>query len=183
MNIEELEKSLRECFKSAKSEEGIGKKHKGLIITLPKDKEAKAYIQKAKDSLELCEIYKEKRYDYKIPEEWFYSLYYCALAILSKFGVETRSQKWTALFLEYIAGKGLIDYNAEFIKRIKVYSEKGKESEVDKREEARYGPFVKIEKVFERYEEMTHLCKKAISQAEEILFSLEEFKVPKELYP
>lgn len=182
MKTEELEKYLKECFKAAERDEKAGKKHKGLLITRPDNEEAKRYIQKAKDSLELCQLYKEKRYDYKIPEEWFYALYYCALAILSKFGVETRSQKYTALFLEYIANKHLIDYDAEFINRITVHSEKGKESEVDKREEARYGSFIKIDKVFERYDEMTLLCKKAISQCEEIVFSNKEFKIPEELY-
>ena len=41
---------------------------------------------------------------------------------------------------------------------------------------------IKNEKISERYEEMTNLCKKAISQCEEIVFSDKEFKVPKELY-
>ena len=40
----------------------------------------------------------------------------------------------------------------------------------------------KDEKISERYEEMTNLCKKAIFQCEEIVFSNKEFKVPKELY-
>lgn len=181
MMVEELEKDLIKCFRTTKRDEKLGKKHKGLLLVEPNNEEARGYIQKAKDSLDLCGIYKEKRYDYKIPEEWFYALYYCALAILLKFGVESRSQKYTALFLEYVIIKHLIDYDAEFIKRIKVYSEKGKESEVDKREEARYGPFIKIDKVFERYEEMTLLCKKAISQAEEIVFSNKTLNVPKDL--
>lgn len=175
MNLIKLQKELIECFRTAKRDENNGKKHKGLLKIRPNDEEAKIYIQKAKESLELCEIYKERRYDYKIQEEWFYSLYYCALAILSKLGIESRSQKWTALFLEYIINKRLIDYDIDFIKKITVYSEKGKESEVDKREEARYGPFIKMDKVFKRYEEMSVLCKKAISQCEEIIFSDKKF--------
>jgi hypothetical protein len=181
MKIEELEEDLAECFRIAERDKSIGKKHKGLMMVKLNFEEARGYIQKAKDSLELCEFYKEKRYDYKIPEEWFYSLYYCALAILSKFGIETRSQRYTALFLRYAIMKGLIDYDIEFIERITVYTEKEKESDVDKREEARYGPFIKIDKVFEIYEKMSNLCKNAISQAEEIIFSDKEFKVPKEL--
>lgn len=181
MTTEELAKKLKECFKNAEKDEKEGKKHKGLLATEPSDEKAKFYIQKAKESLELCKFYKEKRFDYKIPEEWFYALYYCGLAILSKVGVETRSQKWTALFLEYVTTKKIIDYDPEFIKRIMVHSEKGKESEVDERENARYGPLIKIEKVFQRYDEMTELCKKAISQAEEIIYSDKKFEIPKEL--
>ena len=92
---------VRECFKLAIHEEQKGKKHKGLLFLKPDDNKAKAYLEKAKTNLRLCDLFKENGYDYKIPEEWFYTLYYCALAILSKFGVESRSQKCTASFLRY----------------------------------------------------------------------------------
>lgn len=182
MNAEELEKYLRECFKTAKKDEKKGKKHKGLLLGKPDDKSAEEYIKKAKMELELCEIYKQKGIDYKIAEEWFYTLYYCALAILAKFGVETRSQKYTALFLRYIKDKHLIEYDHEFIERITVYGEKDKKSEVDEREESRYSSTIKSEKIRERYGEMMILCKKAISQCEEIVFSDKKFNVPEELY-
>ncbi len=181
MNTEELEKSLMECFKEAEKHEKKGRKHKGLLIIRPSGKAVQEYIQKAKMELELCDIYKQKGIDYKIAEEWFYTLYYCALAILSKFGVETRSQKYTALFLRYVKDRGLIEYDDEFIRRITVYSEKGEKSEVDEREQSRYSSSIKSEKIRQRYEEMMHLCKKAISQCEEIVFSDKELKVPKEL--
>ena len=182
MKTEELEKNLRECFRTAEKDEKKGKKHKGLLLGKPNNKVAEEYIKKAKMELELCEIYKQKGIDYKIAEEWFYALYYCALAILAKFGIETRSQKYTALLLKYIKSKGFIEYDDEFIKRITVYSEKGEKSEVDEREHSRYSSAIKNEKISERYEEMTNLCKKAISQCEEIVFSDKKFKVPEELY-
>ena len=181
MNTEELERTLQECFKVADKDEKKGRKHKGLLLGKPDDTIAQEYIQKAKMEIELCEIYKQKGIDYKIAEEWFYSLYYCALAILAKFGVETRSQKYTALFLKYVKIRGFIDYEDEFINRITVYSEKDEKSEVDEREHSRYSSSIKDEKISERYEEMTLLCKQAISQCEDIVFSDKEFKVPKEL--
>ena len=182
MITQELGKILRDCFKAAEKDENKGKKNKGLLMGEPNDKVAQEYIQKAKMELELCEIYKQKGIDYKIAEEWFYTLYYCALAILAKFGVETRSQKYTALFLKYVKSKNLIDYDDEFIKRIMVYSEKDEKSEVDEREHSRYSSSIKNEKISQRYAEMTNLCKKAIYQCEEIVFFDKEFKVPKELY-
>lgn len=181
MKTEELEKSLIECFKAADRDEKKGRKHKGLLLGKTNDKAAQEYIQKAKMELELCNIYKQKGIDYKIAEEWFYTLYYCALAILAKFGVETRSQKCTALFLRYIKSRGFIDYDDEFIKRITVYSEKDVKSEVDEREHSRYSSSITNEKIRERYEEMTNLCKQAISQCEEIVFSNKKFDIPREL--
>ena len=175
-------KDIRDCFASAIKDERKGKKHKGLLITNPDDKKAGEYLAKAKRNLELCDFYKEKEFDYKIPEEWFYTLYYCALAILSKFGIESRSQKCTAAFLRYAKNNGLIEYDDEFIDRITVYSDKEERSDVDERETARYGASIKSEEVASKYEHMTAICKRAISQCEEVIFSDKEFKSPRELY-
>ncbi len=177
----EIEEKLRECFKTAERNEKEGIKHKGLLARSPNPEEAKGYIEKAKKELELCAFYKDKGFDYKLPEEWFYILYYCAIAILSKFGVESRNQRYTALFLKYLKEKGIIEYDYELIERITVHTKKGEESDVDKREEARYSHLIKMENVEKEYDLMTEVCKKAIEQCEEIVFSNKEFKLPKEL--
>ena len=103
------------------------------------------------------------------------------MAILSKFGVETRSQRCTALFVKYAKENGLIEYDDEFIKKIMVFKEKENKTAVDEREEARYGSSIKIKEVEKQYDEMMALCRKAISQAQDIALSDKEFKVPEEL--
>ena len=177
-----MTKEVKDCFANAIKEENKGKKHKGLLLTKKDNKVAEDYIKKAKLNLELCDFYKQKEFDYKIPEEWFYTLYYCALAILSKFGIESRSQKCTAYFLKYAKNNKLIDYDDEFINRIMVYRDKEELSDVDEREKARYSSSIKSKEIEAKYNEMINICKNAISQAEEIVFSNEEFKVPKELF-
>src|SRR3989344_7095828 len=177
-----MNKEARECFVLAIKDEKKGKKHKGLLITKQNNKIAEEYLDKAKTNLQLCDLYKEQGFDYKIPEEWFYTLYYCALAILSKFGIESRSQKCTAIFLKYAKNNNLIEYDDEFIDRITVHSSKKEESDVDEREKARYGSSIKSKEVSSKYDYMTNICKKAISQCEDIVFSDKEFKVPEELY-
>lgn len=181
MKTEELTGILRECFKNAEEDEKKGKKHKGLLKIMPDEKKALEYITKAKTNLELCNLYKEKGFDYKIPEEWFYTLYYCALAILAKFGIESRSQKYTALFLRYVKDKVVIDLDDGFINRITVYKEKERSSDVDEREKARYSSSLKSEEVSSQYNSMTYICKKAIAECEEIIFSNKQFKIPEEL--
>jgi uncharacterized protein (UPF0332 family) len=171
----------KDCFISARKDEEKGKKHKGLLVGKPDIKIGEDYIAKAKVNLELCQFYKEKGFDYKIPEEWFYTLYYCALAILSKFGIESRSQKCTALFLRYAKDGGLMDYDGEFIDRITVHSSKYEKSDVDERETARYSSSISSKEVESKYESMNTICKKAISQAEEIIYSNRVFTVPEEL--
>lgn len=176
-----MNQEVRDCFVLAVKDEKKGKKHKGLLIDKPDYKTAQEYITKARVNLQLCDFYKEKGFDYKIPEEWFYTLYYCALAILSKFGIESRSQKCTALFIRYAKDNRLIEYEDEFIDRITVYSTKEEKSDVDERETARYSSSITSKEIEGKYDYMANLCKKAISQAEDIVFSDKEFKVPKEL--
>ena len=176
-----MSKEAKYCFLSALKDEKKGKKHKGLLIFKPDNKIAEDYIRKAKLNLELCDIYKEKGFDYKIPEECFYTFYYCALAILAKFGIESRNQRCTACFLKYAKDNNLIDYDYEFIYRIIVYGDKDKKSDVDEREKARYSSSITSKEVESKYNNMTSICKKAIFQAEGIVFSDKEFKIPKEL--
>jgi uncharacterized protein (UPF0332 family) len=176
-----MSKEIRECFELARREEEKGKKHKGLLVVEPSSKKAEEYLDKARDSLRFCDIYKNAGSDYKIPEEWYYSLYYCSLAILCKFGVETRSQRCTALFIKYIKEKGLIEYDDEFINKIIVYKEKENKSAVDEREEARYGPNIKMKEVEKQYDAMMDLCRRAISQAQDLVISDKKYEIPQEL--
>ena len=178
MNVSQHMKS---CFANAKKDMENGKKHKGLLVVEPNHEQALEYISKAKANLQWCNIYKEKGADYKLPEEWFYTLYYCALAILSEFGIESRSQKCTALFLRYAKDNGMIAWDDDFIDRITVHSEIEKKTDVDKREEARYGPKVKDSEIIDKYDVMIGRCKACIAQTEELIFGEKEFKLPKEL--
>lgn len=68
--------------------------------------------------------------------------------------------------MRYTTRKKGISTRACSIDRITVYRSKGKKSE----------------EVTSKYEYMTNICKRAISQCEDIVFSDVEFKVPKELY-
>jgi uncharacterized protein (UPF0332 family) len=169
---------LENAFLNAIKDEKKGKKHKGLLRVSPNQKTAESYLEKAKKNLQLCNLFLEKGFEYKLPEEWFYTLYYCGLAILSKFGIESRSQRCTAAFLRYTKDKEIIDYDDEFIDIITVYSSKEEKSDVDERESARYGASIKSKEVSSKYDYMDNICKKAISQCEEIIFSEKESTFP-----
>lgn len=173
--------TVRRCFSDARLDEENGRKHKGLLFIGADGEKAEEYVRKAKTNLELCDFFRRRRFDYKIPEEWFYTLYYCALAILAKFGIESRSQRCTALFLRYVRDKGIIEYDEEFIDRITVYREKEALSDVDERENARYGSSVRSEEIIHRYSMMTAVCKRCISQCEGIVYSTKRLELPGEL--
>jgi len=84
--------------------------------------------------------------------------------------------------LRYAKNNNLIEYDDEFIDRIMVFRTKEETSDVDEREKARYGSSIQSEEIEAKYKEMSNICKKAISQAEEIVFSNQDFKIPKELF-
>lgn len=176
-------KDVNDCFREARADERKGKKHKGLLLTKPDEAMARAYIEKARMNLRLCGTLKESGFDYKIPEEWFYTLYYCALAILAKFGVESRNQSCTAAFLRAVKDRDLIEYDDEFIERITVHREKDEKSDVDERERSRYSPAIKSEEVESKYAYMNSLLQKAIAQAEDAIYSKKEYRLPKEFQP
>ena len=173
--------TVNECFINALNDEKKGKKHKGLLLVKKDDKKAEEYLNKAKTNLRVCDLYKNNQLEYKIPEEWFYTMYYCALAVLAKFGVESRSQKCTALFMKYIKESGIIEYDSEFIDRITVYSDKTETSDVDEREKARYRSSIRSEEILQKYDFMMNKCKRCIDQCETIIFSEKKFDLTKYL--
>ena len=61
------------------------------------------------------------------------------------------------------------------------HSDKEERSDVDERENARYGSSVRSEEIIEDYDLMKNVCLRCISQCEEIVFSEKQFEVPKEL--
>jgi hypothetical protein len=173
-------KKIRECFKNALKDDRAGKKHRGLLKTAPDMKTAKGYLEKAGVNLKACEYLRKERMDYKLPEEWYYTKYYCVLALLSAYWVESRNQKRTALFLTYLKEKGEIDIDQKDINSLTVHSQKGKTSDVDERQEARYGPSLRNEAVITDYDKRMKSCREFLDQVEEHIFSGERFAFPKE---
>jgi hypothetical protein len=55
-------------------------------------------------------------------------------------------------------------------------------SDVDEREKARYSSSIKSKEIEAKYTSMNNICKIAISQAEEIVFSEKDYNLPKELF-
>lgn len=57
------------CLNKAKKELQEGKKHRGFVKVEADLERAREYLAKARTNLELCDLYKEKGFEYKIPEE------------------------------------------------------------------------------------------------------------------
>ncbi len=88
------------CLNKANAEIAKGELHRGLVKTVPDKKSALEYIKKAEHNLEAFQYNKKGGfYDWTI-SIGFYVMYHCCLAIITKFGYESRNQECTLALME-----------------------------------------------------------------------------------
>lgn len=127
------------CLRKA-SKEGL--RHRGLRKILPDLHKADDHIKKALHNTAAMEhLMKGRFYDWAIHAA-FYAHYHCLLAILQKFGYESRNQECTFAAIEYLIEQGLIKLAKEDLHTIFAADthDKLEESDiVDLREKFQYG--------------------------------------------
>ena len=163
------------CIKKAKEEleeakkQGKAPKHRGLVQVKPSTDDAKKYMEKADHNLKSV-IYMVKGgfTDWAVSAA-FYCMYHCMLAILAKFGYESRNQTCTIAAIEHLREEGMIDLDDKFIKMLKPDSEEGKELKViEMREEYTYGFEVAAHEA--DIKKLTQLCKELIDKAKSMIY-------------
>ena len=88
------------CLKKAKEELAKGDMHRGIVKIKSDDKMVLDYLSKAEHNLEVFLYNKEGGfYDWTI-NIGFYVMYHCCLAIITKFGYESRNQECTLALIE-----------------------------------------------------------------------------------
>ncbi len=91
---------LHWCLNKAKAELEKEGKHRGLIQVKPDANLAREFIEKAEHNLEAFLLNRRhKIYDWTI-SMGFYTMYHCCLAIITKFGYESRNQECTLAVIE-----------------------------------------------------------------------------------
>ncbi len=131
-------KKVDECIKSGKK----GKRHYGLIKTTPNREKAMAHLKKAILNFNALTYFAKGGYSFWSPSAAFYCVYHCCLAILAKYGYESRSQKCTFYVIELLIGQGkLKTIVKEDLEEIYDPSESLETSEnlLDIREDMQYG--------------------------------------------
>ena len=109
------ENKLEWCLKKAEKE---GRKHRGLKKIKPSKEEAEKHLEKAEHNIKVMRYLGEgKFYDWVIPVA-FYTHYHCLLAILQKFGYESRNQECTFAVIEELIEKKKIDMKKEELSKI-----------------------------------------------------------------
>ncbi len=109
------ENKLKWCLRKAEKE---GIKHRGIKQITPNLHKAYDHIKKAEHNLMVMEyLMREKFNDWAIPAA-FYSQYHCLLAILQKFGYESRNQECTFATTEYLIEQEKINLAKETLHKI-----------------------------------------------------------------
>ncbi len=127
------------CLKKAEKElDGKGK-HRGLVKIEPSKDRAKEYVKKAEHYLEATLFLKKKFSDISASTS-FYSIYHSLLAILAKFGYESRNQECTFAVIYFLIESNKINIKKSIIDKISLLSnKKDKETIIDIREQYQYG--------------------------------------------
>ena len=156
------------CLNKAKRELEKGQKHRGLRRIKPDEELAQDFIAKAEHNLKVFMVNKEQGfYDWTI-SIGFYVMYHCCLAIITKFGYETRNQKCTLALIESLIEDKKID--GDFKKYIESINSSTKEEErqiMSMRETYQYTPIIDID--VKKVEELLEICQDMIKDTQGII--------------
>ena len=157
------------CLNKAKKELEKGSKHRGLVKTQPAEDKVQEYIRKAEHNLEVFMINKEHGfYDWTI-NIGFYVMYHCCLAILAKFGYESRNQECTLALVESLIEDKKIDEDfGRHMRYIKSNTmEKEEETLMPMREKYQYTPIIEIDE--QKVEELLGICQDMLKDTKGVI--------------
>ncbi|MCX6707870.1 MAG: HEPN domain-containing protein [Candidatus Woesearchaeota archaeon] len=158
------------CFKKAEKEMGESGRHRGLLkIKQDKDR-AKSHVIKAEHNLKLMIHLKKDDFSDWCGPAAFYSVYHSLLAILSKFGYESRNQECTFAVIYSLIEDKKIDLDKSMIEKVAALDvkESGSAATITNiREQYQYGTKLSLEDKI--YEELLGIVKKILGKTKEII--------------
>jgi len=156
------------CLNKAKKELEKDTKHRGLVRINADDELAREFIKKAEHNLQVFIDNKRlKHYDWTI-SMGFYVMYHCCLAIITKFGYESRNQGCTLALIEsLIEEKKIEDGFRRYIVAITSGAKDEDGQIMAMREKYQYTPVIEID--IEMVEELLGLCQDMIKDAKGII--------------
>ncbi len=159
------------CINKAKKELEEGKKHRGLVEVLPSAERAKEHLAKAERNLKVTLYLKKGGFTDWCPSSLFYTIYHCFLAILAKFGYESRNQECTfAVIASLIEDqKILLDPNdLEKVSSLnQTETQESPNTAINLREEYQYNTKITLEN--RDFEELLGLTLRILDKTKEII--------------
>ena len=159
---------LEWCLRKAEKELKESDKHRGLVKINPDVGQAMRYLKKAQRYIKATEFNKKGGYSDVSATTIFFSLYHSLLAIIAKFGYESRNQECTFAVVYSLIEDGKIDLDKDILNRIASLEPKEeKGTSVEVRERFQYGTEFEMEERL--YDELVELAKEVLSKAREIV--------------
>ncbi len=160
------------CLKKAEEELKASRKHRGLVKKQENTEEARKHIMKAEHNLQAINYFHAGGFSDWSMSASFYCIYHCFLAIIEKFGYESKNQECTIALVNYLKEQGKIKIEEKFIESLKSYSdeERHETSIIEKREDYTYGTIISI-KDKEEIDKSAELCKECIDKTKDIVFT------------
>ncbi|MBI4980050.1 HEPN domain-containing protein [Candidatus Woesearchaeota archaeon] len=169
--MSQVSNKVKWCLNKAERELEETGLHRGLVKSEPNMDFAEKHMVKAEHNLNAALYFEKGGYSDWSTSAFFYCLYHCFLAILRKYGYESRNQECTLAVIEALKEEGVIDIDSKFIDTLKITKVKETDHSVIKmREDFQYG----VELDFKRkdeFDELTKMCKEFIYAAREIIHS------------
>ena len=158
------------CLNKAKNEIAKGDVHRGLVKLKPDEKLSLDFLAKAEHNLKAF-LHNKKGgfYDWTI-SIGFYVMYHCCLAIITKFGYESRNQECTLALIEsLIEDKKLNEDFRKYLEAIKSTNRGKKDEELIQkmREKYQYTPIIEID--LQKVDELLGICQDMITDTKGII--------------
>lgn len=168
--MSQAENKIKWCLNKAKKEIGESKMHRGLIETKPNIEKAKDHIKKAEHNFKAVISFEKTGFSDWSVSAAFYTIYQCFLAIILKFGYESRNQECTIALIEHLKEQNKINISDSLIEALKAsdHEERHTRTAIALRENFQYGTETIIED--KALNELKELCKKAISETKKIIY-------------
>lgn len=168
--MSQVSKKLQWCLNKAQRELEETGLHRGLVKSEPNLLLAEKHLLKAEHNLDAAIYFEKGGFSDWSMSAFFYCQYHCLLAILLKYGYESRNQECTLAAIETLIEEEKIKLNSKFIDRLKITKVKEIDHSVIKmREDFQYG----VELNFNRQEEFIELiqeCKELMESTKNIIY-------------
>ena len=168
--MSQIDNKVKWCLNKAKKELGEGTKHRGLVKINPDIEGAKSHILKAEHNFKAVISFDKTGFSDWAVSAAFYTMYHCFLAIVLKFGYESRNQDCTIALVENLREQKLIEIDPSIIEALKESEneEMHERSAIELRENFQYGILTKIDD--NELSKLKDLCKIAIEEAKRIIY-------------
>jgi len=158
------------CLNKAKRELEKSDLHRGLVKVERNLELAEQHIIKAEHNLKAAIYFEKGGFSDWSASAFFYCIYHCFLAILRKFGYESRNQECTIAMIEMLKEENKIDIDEKFIDALKIANvEEMQENNIIKlRENFQYGVDLEF-KEKQEFNKLVDLCKEVIYKTRDII--------------